>query len=168
VVSVDFSDASDYALELAKDLVRPARQQADLHLVHVASPLYWPVGAAPTLAVPDVQEFVTSTCERLIAACFPDGVDLSAAVAAHVRIGEATREISNLAREVQADLIVIGAHRRGALASILHRSMSASLVRHSPCSVLTAIPREHGPGATDSREVLHHEPLAHGSWSFRP
>ena len=43
VVGIDFTDASDYALRLAENLVRSLGPLAELHLVYVTPPPYWPI-----------------------------------------------------------------------------------------------------------------------------
>jgi len=48
-----------------------------------------------------------------------------------------TEEISALASEVKADVIVIEAHGRTGLARVFHKSTAADLARNAPCSVLT-------------------------------
>jgi len=140
VVSIDFSDASRHALEVAEAVVRPAGSTAELHLVHVTSPLYWP-GVVPSLGPGDADLFELMRTRLQETASSAQGT-VEARVVAHVRLGEAAHEVASVAREIGADLIVIGAHRRGALSSALHRSMTSSLVRQAPCSVLTALPKD--------------------------
>lgn len=61
-------------------------------------------------------------------------------VTPHTLVGEPTEVIVNHAREVGADLIVIGARGLGALDHILVGSVAARIVRHAPCPVLV-VPR---------------------------
>jgi nucleotide-binding universal stress UspA family protein len=132
VVGVDFTDASEYALRLATNLLRSAGPRAELHLVHVTVPPYRPAahgGDGPAF-VPS--ESPDSVRNRLLAAYFRSGHDVTASVIPHARVGDATREIADLAREVNADLIVIGAHKRKGLARALHRSTYARIVRMAP------------------------------------
>ncbi len=145
VVGFDFTDASVYALRLAERLVRPAGPRAELHVVHVTHPPYWPAVNEVPPFVPTVSPEVTP--KQLLDACFSPGWDVEASLTPHICIGDVTGEIANLAREVHADLIVIGSHKRKGLASALHRSTYARIVRRSPCSVLTALPKEEPPEA---------------------
>jgi nucleotide-binding universal stress UspA family protein len=148
VVSVDFSDASDYALEIGRNFVLPFGPSGELHVVHATSPAYWPVGVTPVMSDPHLLDVAR---DRLRALCGrmagePDAEDLYTStggrIVPHLRVGEATHEIATVARDVHADLIVIGAHRHPGLVGSLHRSMSARLVRVAPCSVLTALRKE--------------------------
>ena len=66
--------------------------------------------------------------------------------------------ISGLAREVNADLVVVGPHGRGRLASILLGSVSQSLLHEMPTSILVA--RE--PVRLPERVLLAVDGSAHG------
>jgi len=107
------------------------------------------------------------------------GIDL----VGHVRIGSAIAEISTLAEDVDADLIVVGASSKGIAMRALLGSTAYGLVRHAPCSVIIARPRnkpEIEPRRADQDDDIHkrHHPVAHqyhklpesfgmGSMSFR-
>lgn len=52
------------------------------------------------------------------------------------KIGSPPREIVDLARQVKADLIVVGAEESGALHRILLGSTAAGVIRKAPCPVL--------------------------------
>lgn len=54
-----------------------------------------------------------------------------------LREGDAADQIIATAKEVGADLIVIGTHARGALGRFLLGSVAELVVRHAPCPVLT-------------------------------
>lgn len=61
-------------------------------------------------------------------------------VAGHLAEGEPVEEIARTAREIGADLIVVGHRRRASLAERWWRgSVGASLLEHSPCSVLVVL-----------------------------
>lgn len=52
-------------------------------------------------------------------------------------------EIIRMAREEQADLIVLGTHGRGAIAHLLLGSVAEKVVRKAPCPVLTVRHQDH-------------------------
>jgi nucleotide-binding universal stress UspA family protein len=55
-------------------------------------------------------------------------------------VGDAVQEITEYARKIDADLIVVGhKHLKGWAARWWRGSTSASLIEHSPCSVLVVI-----------------------------
>jgi nucleotide-binding universal stress UspA family protein len=142
IVGVDFSEASEYALTLAKNLVKPAGAHAILHLVHIASTPMFPAAFAG--APPSIEPTVDASLDWIKKRLEDMGAakDTLAAIIPHVRFGDPANELAELARDLRADLVVVGGHKRGALLSALHRSMLARLVRRSPCSVLTALPKE--------------------------
>src|SRR5262245_65982766 len=112
LVPTDFSEAGEEALDFACELARPFG--ATVHLLHVI--------AIPTLGVPELGVALTSTVidsmvkdnqdllEALIArkkSCAPFGEPL-------LRTGDARHLINESAKELNADLIVMGTHgRRG-------------------------------------------------------
>ncbi len=55
------------------------------------------------------------------------------------RQGNPAEEIGRLAREVGADLIVVGHREQAALARWWRGSVGASLLAHAPCSLLVAV-----------------------------
>lgn len=146
VVGVDFTDSSDYALTLAKDLTRIAGSDAEVHVAHVIGPPVIPDAVADVLpglgidsgAIRALQDRTGALCLRLA-----EGTGMR--FVPHVRIGETAAELADLAREVRADLLVVGARTRKGLPRALHRTLGARLARRAPCSVLTARAKEMEP-----------------------
>lgn len=67
-----------------------------------------------------------------------------------VRTGKAEQAIIDYAREIGADLIVIGTHGRTGLSHLLLGSVAEKLVRLATCPVLTVHPVDH-PFVLDSK-----------------
>jgi len=59
-----------------------------------------------------------------------------------VRYGNPAEQIVLSAREMEADLIVVGHRDQGSLARWLNGSVGASILHHPPCSVLVAVKSE--------------------------
>lgn len=53
-----------------------------------------------------------------------------------VRHGKASVEIIEMAREMKADLIVMGSHGRTGLSHVVIGSVAEAVVRHASCPVL--------------------------------
>ncbi len=67
------------------------------------------------------------------------------AVTGHLAVGEPVEEISRLAGELKADLIIVGHSQRASLASRWWRgSVGKTLLDHAPCGILIAHTREEG------------------------
>ncbi|NUZ07479.1 universal stress protein [Piscinibacter koreensis] len=57
----------------------------------------------------------------------------------HLAHGNAAEEIGRVAREVGADLLVVGHREQGRLSRWWRGSVGASLLTHAPCSILVAV-----------------------------
>jgi len=139
VVGLDFSLHGEDALWFAENLSR-ANPKATLHLVHVVAP---PVGVVGVLGAPiDTHAPVSGLIERARAEldriCGSVPLWLEGRVVGHVRTGDSAHELTTLARELDADLIVIGTHARTGLGRMFLGSLAENISRHAPCSVLIA------------------------------
>jgi nucleotide-binding universal stress UspA family protein len=144
VVGYDFSEASEYALATAARLAAPAGPNAILHVVNACMPATVPdvvATALPSLS-PGMSTALETARQRLEQHCAAFARDTSAQIIPHLLYGDPARGLASTARELEADLIVVGTRRRKGVAIGWHRSLSARLVRLSPCSVLTARPKE--------------------------
>ena len=144
LVPVDFSDCSTFALRYAANLA--GQVNASLILLHVASSLLAP----PEMEYVelDLKKFrgeverhasakLTALAQREIAATVP--------ASPLVRHGTPWEEITRLARERQADLIVIGTHGHAGFKHMVMGSTAEKVVRYAGCPVLVV--REYGQGA---------------------
>jgi nucleotide-binding universal stress UspA family protein len=61
-------------------------------------------------------------------------------VETHLCAGSPAEQIGRTAREIGAELIVVGHRDQGALARWWNGSVGASLLAHAPCSLLVALP----------------------------
>lgn len=146
LLATDFSAHSDVALDLASVLAR--RYDAHLEVVHVLdrTPEYLRYGSAASVAF-DKEA-------RLYAARRLDsiGSDLRAealAVHTHLPEGHATEVISEEAKRLNADLIVMGTHGLTGLAHAVIGSVTARTLRLAECPVLTTRATE-GPSTANA------------------
>jgi nucleotide-binding universal stress UspA family protein len=135
VVAVDFSEHSAQAVQAGIELA--GQFAAELHLVH-AFEIPVPVLTPYEVALPD--NFVGDA--RSAARRELDGVekqvkDAGVNVTAHLRDGPPDAAIDELAKEIDADLIVIGTRGNTGLKHILLGSVAERTLRHAPCPVLT-------------------------------
>jgi nucleotide-binding universal stress UspA family protein len=60
-----------------------------------------------------------------------------------IRYGNPAEQIVLTARELKADLIIVGHRDQGTLARWLNGSVGESVLHHPPCSILVAVKSEH-------------------------
>jgi nucleotide-binding universal stress UspA family protein len=141
LVPVDFSKASSKALAYASALAE--QFDAKVTLLYVIEPIAVPdFMAAFPLALGNDE--VTETCrERLGKFARKAGVKNSLIEKALVRHGRPFAEITDAARTLKVDLIVISTNGYSGLNHALLGSVTERVVRVAPCPVLVVRENEH-------------------------
>jgi nucleotide-binding universal stress UspA family protein len=138
----DFSERSDYAFRLACSLARD--YGARLLLLHVGKePIVMPVeGVAPPEPVHYREELTAELQKRQVE-------DPKVYVEAQLIIGgDPATQIVRVARQTNAELIVLGTHGRTGLGRLLMGSVAEGVLRQAPCPVLTVkMPLPEAPPA---------------------
>jgi nucleotide-binding universal stress UspA family protein len=151
VVGVDYSETGALALRQALEIASPA-PGGELHAVHVAASYPSSLGfedVPDTLApLPEPGEVKTELeryLDRMVGE-FANGRDpnepLPVRVVGHLRFDSPAREIAEVARDLEAHLVVVGTQGRRGLARMVLGSVAEGVVRLSPCPVLVVRPRE--------------------------
>jgi len=140
--ATDFSGASKRAYEYAVELA--AKLQAEVVVIHAYQiPAYTLPDGMVEVPV-EVESNVRQRLEQQLDE-FVRSVDTKgAAVKAQLSDGVPYVEITHAARELKADLIVVGTHGRTGLAHLLLGSVAERVVRTSDVPVLTI--RSKGEG----------------------
>ena len=132
VVAVDLKDHSEattqYAAELAKCF------NADLYVVHVFSPAsFYAVASEKTYGL--IDEECVRLRERLdqLTDGVREAVPQSEAI---LLLGDPVAEITAMARDVGADLIITASHHPGFLARLFNLDKAPNIMHHAPCPVL--------------------------------
>lgn len=134
LVSIDLDDASDFDLTLARAsaLVR-ATEGASLHVMTVLPSFgmsivggFFPKGYEKKMA-----QALMDRLRETVDCRLPDGMTCQHIVGE----GNVYETVLKISREIEADLIVIGAHRPE-LSDYLLGPNAARVVRHAKCSVL--------------------------------
>jgi nucleotide-binding universal stress UspA family protein len=135
LVATDFSECSSIALDTAIELA--GRYGAALTLVHVfALPVYPYMDIVP-MAIDIETPAREAADEELHKALAAARTQLPSARAVLKQAGAVWEQILVTAREVGADLIVLGTHGRTGVSHALIGSVAERVVRHSPVPVLT-------------------------------
>jgi len=146
VVGIDYSPASDLALERAFELAA-ARPRADVHVVNVVR-LYGnqalvdgptePSGFA-SVSLADATAQVGRYVEQRRQA-FGGPLD-NVRVRGHLRLEAPAQELAQIAADLEADLVVVGTHGRRGIARMLLGSVAEAVVRLAPCPVFVVRPK---------------------------
>lgn len=145
----DFSETAGKALACACELAE--KFDAELHVLHVVRDYSaeWPHYGEGTV-FPGFLEQIEKNAEELEVAAFNKLGELlshewtqSHNVTFAVQHGKEFVEIVRFARELPADLIVIGTHGRGMIKHALLGSIAEKVVQKSPCPVFTIKPDDH-------------------------
>jgi universal stress protein A len=141
LVPTDLSPHAEAAFEYACELA--AKLDATVHLVNVIG--------IPALGVPELGVAVTSA---MIESMISENEKALEALAARrgesvrlgqvlMKTGDARDMIEEAAKEVGADLIVMGTHGRRGVSRALLGSVAEVVVRTAPCPVLTIRTHDH-------------------------
>jgi nucleotide-binding universal stress UspA family protein len=144
VVGYDFSHSGHAALHRAVTLAGRAPFHV-LHVVCVVDPRE-PIPSIPSYNGVDymyaarVQEALAAEIQQEL-----DRADVRGSVHffVHARIGKPAPEILNLAREIGADLIIVGSNGMTGLERLILGSVSEHVVREAGCTVEVARPKAY-------------------------
>jgi len=135
LVPTDLSEGAEEALDYACQLA--SKLDATVHLVNVIG--------IPAMGLPELGVAVTATVIDSMIAENQKSIDELAARKGQIarigqvllKTGDARDVINQTAREVGADLIVMGTHGRRGVTRALLGSVAETVVRTAPCPVLT-------------------------------
>ncbi len=149
VVAVDFSDASELAVQRAFEFAA-TQERAEVHLAHVVQ-TYGPQVAyempvdASALAVLSLNEartrFRQYADQALARYLEHNPTKKFERVVAHVRFDAIAEQVAQPAADLEADLVVVGTHGRKGLSRLLLGSSAEATVRLAPCPVLVIRPK---------------------------
>ena len=142
LVPIDFSRESAKAVRYAVSLAR--QFDASITLVHVVEPSYGPVdfGHAP-VARPASEKERASRAKSKLGVMGHRILGPCRIVETVIRSGLAFFEITEAAKALRADLIIIGTHGYSGLTRAVMGGTAEKVVRHAPCPVLVVRRHEH-------------------------
>jgi nucleotide-binding universal stress UspA family protein len=144
LAAVSFDETGDYAL---REAVRIAQQNegAELHVVHAVEESLGQELKGNTPALLEVPEELTRRVGDVWAT-------RPLKITAHIRMGNPARSILQAAGDIDADMIVVGAHRRTGIQKLVIGSVGEHVLRDAHCPVLVAMPKDH-IGAADTARI---------------
>jgi nucleotide-binding universal stress UspA family protein len=156
LLAYDGSPDCHEALAQAKSLA--SASGATVHLLAIIDPSENMVLVEGTTILPDNRGFVM---QSVLDAGVKRLQSVGCTATNDIRYGNPAEQIALTAKEMNADLIVIGHRDQGTLARWLNGSVDASILHHPPCSVLVAVKsaqmkdnvsaiRKHRPSVRDN------------------
>ena len=130
LLAIDLSEEAQQVAMRAKHL---ADDGAAIHVAHVIEPISFAYGGDIPMDFSGIQEEIQKQSKSQLSA-FGANFEIPEANQ-HLLIGRAENEIHNLARELKADLIVVGSHGRHGLALLLG-STANGVIHGASCDVL--------------------------------
>jgi nucleotide-binding universal stress UspA family protein len=138
VVATDFGDPAAVALDYGRELARTF--SAQLHLVHVVDDIAAHAVGFPTY-IPNLTQLQTNAEQearaRLDERLFEEDRRALSARSVVLTSRSAAQAIVDFARDLPADLLVVGTHGRSGMAHLVMGSVAERVVRLGPCPVLT-------------------------------
>jgi nucleotide-binding universal stress UspA family protein len=165
VVGFNFSASSEVALRRAVAIV----VRAPFHVLNVACILdpHGGVHAVPAKQVDityadEVRDRVAAIVAQELREAHANAVHFNV----HVRIARhPDKELLDIAKEIGADLIIVGSRERTALERLFAGSVSEHVVRDAGCAVVVA--RDKGYADVELDEIIEVEPHAHAHAAHR-
>jgi nucleotide-binding universal stress UspA family protein len=147
LLASDSSDTAAHAMDLAVELCEQTGSQ--LHLVYVGEDAYLATLITPEAAdlegvaredpvlIEQLQQQSDQMARRVLDTEVQKVREAGGTVAqAHLRMGKADIEIVELAKEIDAGLLILGSRGSGMIKRALIGSVSDSVVRHAHCPVV--------------------------------
>jgi nucleotide-binding universal stress UspA family protein len=136
LLATDGSEEADLAAQRAVDLAQ--RTGSELHVVYVAPIPHFLMGGGGTHGYDRrlYEQIEEESRELLRKLTWRVKVAGGTVAGSHLRMGPVDLEIVGLARELGADLIVMGSRGHRGIRRAIEGSISDAVIRHAPCPVL--------------------------------
>lgn len=146
LVATDFGETSDCAIDYAISLAKPLGAQIVLAHTYEIPLVGFPDGAV--VATAELTEQVLRGARSALDAQVERKRDGGVPIRGMLKDGDPADAVIESAKEVLADLIIVGTHGRTGLPRVLLGSVAEKIVRRSPVPVLTV----HAPPHDKRRE----------------
>lgn len=144
LVATDFSQTAALALERAIDLARSHGSEIDL--VHVMQPELPALAAPEMLAVPaNYEDLLRESCQEGLDRAISRAREAGVTAAARLEVGHAAQTLTDLADQLDVDLILIGTRGNTGFKRLLLGSVAEEVVRTARRPVLTVHPGDERP-----------------------
>lgn len=136
VVPIDFSEYSKKAFRYAIDFARTFH--AEMVLVYVVEPIVYPADFSfGQVALPSMERELLERGQEQLKNLIDKEVPAGIVARSLVRSGKPFVEIIQVAKEENAELIIIATHGHSGIEHVLFGSTAEKVVRKAPCPVLS-------------------------------
>jgi nucleotide-binding universal stress UspA family protein len=142
ILATDFSDEGAYAMRQGAELAK--QLGAEVHLVHAFDVPLEPVTRYGVVIPTDIVPLARDVARKRLDAAAGELCSLGVKVESHMTEVPAATAIAEIAKNVSADLIVMGTHGFTGLRHLLLGSVAERTLRLAPCAVLTMKPKAGG------------------------
>ena len=141
VVAIDETPSAVMVLDMACGLGGALAGTAELHIVHVVAA---PAATVDLVMAPAVPQALEANGIQILEKAKEHATSrFRGPIAAHLLVGTPWREITQLASNLSADLVLVGTAGRTGLVRVLLGSVAEQVVRHAGCPVLVLRPKDH-------------------------
>jgi nucleotide-binding universal stress UspA family protein len=147
LVAVAFEPTADAALQEGIALAT-RNPSSELHVVHAIADSLTLTGDSLAATAERMNE-ATEQLRRFVEAAWQQVGELR--VIAHLRPGDPAAAIMQAAIDIDADVIVVGTHRRSGLRKLVLGSVAEQVLRGAHCPVLIALPKDYSGTSASPR-----------------
>ncbi len=140
LAALAFDETGDAALTEAARMAA-AHGGGELHVVHVVREADSAPSTSELVSLDKRLEGAPAEIQRRVEASWSAATPTK--VTAHVRAGTPERSILQAAVDIDADLIVVGTHKRRGMEKLLLGSVAEAVLRHAHCPVLVAVMKDY-------------------------
>ncbi|MDX2172923.1 MAG: universal stress protein [Bacteroidota bacterium] len=135
LIPIDFSDTSLLAVKHGAFTAQLTK--GDVYLLHVINAQYSRSDMfLPIVQIQNKNEFESKVEEKLVQLADSIKKEYGIKVECIIKNGSPSREISNVAKEINASLIVMGTHGYAALEELVIGSNALKTLNHAPCPTM--------------------------------
>ncbi len=136
LVPIDFSKSTETVFAAACEQAK--QTGAELYLLYVVEDLTPYVGlSVPHISLDEIEREMEEAAHRKMTLFVEQREDVGVALHPEIRRGNVASVITEFAREIDADLIVMGTHGYSGLEKLLLGSNAEKVLKTAPCSVMS-------------------------------
>ena len=148
LAALAFDETGELALREAARIAQQ-RPESELHLVHV---VVEEAPATSALELVSLEQRLANAPGQIRQCVERTWAETPSKIVAHLRAGQPSRSICQTAVDINADVIVVGTHRRAGFRKLILGSVAEQVLQHAHCPVLIALPKDYS-GKTPSDSI---------------